>query len=145
MAGENMKVYQFPLKPESKKSNMKADPTKSLNSKDSNFDDQADFEDIFEEIDISKVNRLLFLRYAKLFPSFKPFQKLIKQGKIETLHHYYCEEEIFSEAQELIFEFLIELLSPYDCGFMIKEIYLLLPKEDRCALIKILDHFNHIV
>ncbi len=142
-----MKIYEFPKDPQKRKAQKalekrSADAKKQLNPPPQ---DGVLLEEYCEDIDITKINRILFFRYIRWFPSFKPFKTLVQKCNLETLFEYYCNENIFTEPQEIIFEFLIELLSPYDCGFMIKEIYLFLPREDREALIRVLSDFSHFV
>ena len=144
-----MKIYEFPKDPQKRKAEKSLERRAAETKKPLNPPSQPEEplypEEYSEEIDISKINRILFFRYIRWFPSFKPFKSLIQKNNLETLFDYYCNESIFTEAQEIIFEFLVELLSPYDCGFMIKEMYLFLPSEDREALIRILSDFSHFI
>ncbi len=144
-----MKIYEFPKDPQKRKA-QKALEKRSAESKKPTYPTSQSQEGVLleeygEDIDLSKINRILFFRYIRWFPSFKPFKALVQKSDLESLFEYYCNENVFSEPQEIIFEFLVELLSPYDCGFMIKEIYLFLPREDREGLIRVLSDFSHFI
>lgn len=146
-----MKIYEFPKDPQKRKAEKSLERRATENKKPLNPPPlpedgiYSESEEYSEDIDVTKINRILFFRYIRWFPSFKPFKGLIQKNNLETLFEYYCNESIFTEPQEIIFEFLVELLSPYDCGFMIKEMYLFLSSEDREALIRILSDFSHFV
>ncbi len=144
-----MKIYEFPKDPQKRKAEKslerRAPEKKKVTNPPPFLDDEYTDIDGYEDIDISKVNRILFFRYIRWFPCFKPFNSLLQKNNLDTLFDYYCDESIFTEPQEIVFEFLIELLSPYDCGFMIKEMYLFLTGEDREALIKVLSDFSNFV
>lgn len=142
-----MKIYEFPKDPQKRKAE-KSLERRLTENKSQMLPTQysgGEEDEYCEDIDINKINRILFFRYIRWFPCFKPFKGLIQKSNLETLFEYYCNESIFTEPQEIIFEFLIELLSPYDCGFMIKEMYLFLSGEDREALIRVLSDFSHFV
>lgn len=144
-----MKIYEFPKDPKKRKPQQSlAKGNEESNNKKPASKPQPDaslVEEYCEDIDIAKINRILFFRYIRWFQSFRSFKAIIQKCDLETLFEYYCNDQIFTEPQEIIFEFLIELLSPYDCGFMVKEIYLFLAREDREALIKVLSDFSHFV
>lgn len=140
-----MKIYEFPKNPQKKKH---IKPPPSLVNNDRPFSRNHDgmwIEEYSEDLDIRKINRILFFRYVRWFPCFRPFKSDIHKCDLATIYEYYCSEDVFSEAQEIVFEFLVELLSPYDCGFMIKEIYLFLSREDRAALIRVFSDFSKYV
>lgn len=141
-----MKIYEFPKDPQKRKAEKSLERRLTEKKKPVNPPTYVEVdEEFYEDIDIHKVNRILFFRYIRWFPCFKPFSPLIQKSNLETLFDYYCNESIFREDQEIVFEFLIELLSPYDCGFMVKEIYMFLSKEDREALMKVLSDFSNFV
>lgn len=144
-----MKIYQFPKDP-SKYRTREKQPTEDLSDKTGFIKDSAMHPEslIFNEysdIDIKKINHILMFRYLGWFSCFEPFSRLIKKGNLEILYDYYSREEIFNESQEVVFEFLIELLSPYDCGFMLKEIYFFLKKDDRKTVTKVMSDFSKFI
>ncbi|MBI2602177.1 MAG: hypothetical protein HYW48_03900 [Deltaproteobacteria bacterium] len=141
-----MKIYEFPKNPQKKKNIKPPTPKKPEAQRPfSRSHDGFMIEEYCDDLDIRKINRILFFRYIRWFPCFHPFKSVIHKCDLATIYEYYCSEDTFSEPQEIIFEFLVELLSPYDCGFMIKEIYLFLSRDDREALIRVLADFSKYV
>lgn len=161
-----MKIYQFPKKiPENKnrsehketKDNNKTPSVEPTSINPKNKKDTKVLDDILEEVketilnegweedvDLDKINKDMFFFYLKWFPCFKPFQMTIKKQDFDSLYADYSEELLTCE-QELIFELLLELMSPYDFGFTIADMFLVLDKPDRQAVIRVLGDFSEML
>ncbi len=91
-----------------------------------------------QEVDLSGVNPELFSRYIKEFPCFDSYKGNITPQALLTAYHEDNPKRCLDEEQELVAEFVFELLSDLDMAFSISEAIEVLEKEDMKALIHIL-------
>ena len=91
--------------------------------------------DEVEAIDFSTINEQLFKKYISQFPCFETYN-----GSIDIKSLYSCFEDTgnLNDSQELAFVYVLELISDYDFGFMLKDVFEIWSKEDQAAFIKII-------
>jgi hypothetical protein len=155
-----MKIYEFPQKNNSphdktckapQVKNLGQRPTKAKNSDSKVLDEilaevketilQEGWED---DVDVSKINQEMLFNYLDLFPCFKSCHDLLLRKDFDTLFSLYDAQELSCE-QEVVFELLLELMSPYDFGFTIADMFLVLDKKDRQPAIQVLSEFSEMV
>lgn len=144
-----MKVYQFPRITRKLKKKKKQEPTLQDDT-DVNLSKES-LDDIMQElegwvkdqdnpaqlIDTSEIDEALFKEFFKSFPCLKNYVGKTSQ---DVLAIYNAGE--LTDHQDIVVELIFELLSPYNFGFDLSEAFLALEKQDREAIIKVIDLYE---
>ena len=146
-----MKVYQFPKRTRKlQKKQKKQDPIvgeehEAASSKESLTDIMKelegwikDQENPAEQLDASDIDPEQFQRFCDSFPCMDA----LSGKKAQELLGLYGAGTLTSQ-QNIVVEFLFELLSPYNFGFDISDAFLVLDRKDRRSLIEVLSIYEN--
>src|SRR3989338_7176283 len=90
------------------------------------------------DIDLTSINPDLFKRYILEFPCFSSYRGKVTPEAVFKIYHDENPRFPFTEEQELVIEFVFELLSDLDMGFSISEAYEIWPKDLTQAMVRVL-------
>ena len=93
-----------------------------------------------ETIDLADIDNELFKKYLKQFHCFKTINEA-DLGPI-SLYQLYEKTGILTEEEEVVFLFILELISGYEFGFIISEIFEYCSVENQSCFIKILAYHS---
>lgn len=88
------------------------------------------------EVDLSEINLELFVRYIEEFDCFVGYEGSTEPRAL--LLAYHGNSGSLDESQELVVEFVFELLSELDLGFVLSDAFAVWPKNDMAAFQRIL-------
>lgn len=89
-------------------------------------------------LNFEKVNKDLFLAFLNEFPCYSTYNL---PACIEQIYDDYIRDHLTDE-QDVVFEFLLDLLSPYDSEFIFSDCFHLLDHENRQALLSTLSLYD---
>ena len=97
--------------------------------------DVLDGVDELETIDLDKIDKKLFEKYLLQFPCYA---NLIQNIDPHYLYNLYEQTGTLTEEQELGLICVLELLTEYDFGFMLRDAFEVWSMDDTAAFIKII-------
>lgn len=146
-----MKVYQFPRKTRKlQKKQKKQDPICSEEldaglNRDSLNEIMEELEGWIKDqdnpaelVDASQIDAEQFQIFCRSFPCLEP---LLDKNAQEILAIYSAGN--LTDQQDIVVELIFELLSSYNFGFDISEAFLALGKEDRKAIVEVINLYEN--
>ncbi len=138
--GTPMNIIKFPGKNKQKQSpNISPAERQSIINE---FMDILDESCEIETIDLADIDKNQFRKYLKNFQCFSNFS----EADLDPINLYQLYEKtgILTEEEEVIFLFILELISGYEFGFIISEIFEFCSNENQSNFIKVLAYHSMV-
>ena len=93
--------------------------------------------DLLEEsvvLEFSQVDQEIFEHYIREFPCYRKYSRAITP--LDLFHA--SEQGKLSDSQMVVLSFVLEILSTYEFGFMISDVFSILDRDDQSTFIKII-------